>query len=277
MIPAYKEDVRVVPMGADLGPAYQGFEHGITQRLAQIEAQGDRSAQLPWFQALLVYPDMPWVGWKCKTRRGTVLGEAPALPKQLVYPLEQALIDYVREQFERRLPVIVFTENTGIYDDQERLKNLFERYLCSPSGDALDVAILRATVHGGDRQAWINERIVEGVDVLICNPVLTCDLTLTYFKRIAYKRIPQQSETLYRSARCLLRPEQDENIETVFFSYQGSVALRLLHQLAFPGLRQLDTAVFKPQGVRPLPDIIEEIARLMREDLGHERTELAQH
>lgn len=269
MIPAYKEEVRVVPMGEDLGSAYRGFEHAITHSLAQIEEQGDRSGQLPWFQALLVYPDMPWLGWKCKTRRGTVLGEAPALPNQLVYPLEQALIDYVGQQFERRLPVIVFTENTGLYDDQERLKNLFERYLCSPSGDALDVAILRATVHVEDRQAWINQRIAEGVDVLICNPFLTSNLNLTYFKRIAYKRIPQRGETLYRSARCLLSPEQDKNIETIFFSYQGSMALRLLHQLAFPGLRQLDIAVSNPQGVRPLPDIIEEIARLMREDLGH--------
>jgi hypothetical protein len=157
MIPTYKEEIHVISMGGELGPAYQKFEREITQRLAQALTQDDSSGQVPWFQALFMYPDMPWLGWTCKTRReGIVLGEAPALPKHLIYPLEEALIDYVRDQFFQRRPTIVFTENTGQDDDQERLKELFERNLYGPSGDSPGVTIMRASLatrRGGNRQA----------------------------------------------------------------------------------------------------------------------------
>jgi hypothetical protein len=270
MVPAYhyQESVYVVSMGEDLGPVYEHFEREITQRLAQGEAQG--KDLLPWFEALLVYPDMPWLGWTCQTMGGDLLGEAPALPRKVVYPLERALIGYVRTQFEQRLPIIVFTENTGQYDDQERLKDQFERFLVLRSGRAPHVAILRETVGVEDRQTWIDQRRAEGVDVLICNSVRIFDLNLTYFKRIAYKRIPLSTQTLYRSAHCLLRAEQDQNVETVFFAYQNSIALRFLRWLT-SDFSMVNMSVFLSQETEQRTDVVAKIAQQMIQEMEQEK------
>ena len=226
--PPYCEQVRLVEMGPLLGPAYRAFEQATTKRVEEYLAQDDMAPLIPWFKALLIYADMPWLGWTCRARDGEVLGSAPVLPYHTIYPLEQALIDYVGEQARQGLPTIVFTENTGSFDDQERLKGLIEQHVRGRQGSAPGVAILRGAMAMRERQAWIESCARTEVNVLICYPAFIGDLDLAYFKRIAFKRIPTQREDLHRAARCLLGPAQDTAAQTAFFAYEESMALRLL-------------------------------------------------
>jgi hypothetical protein len=231
----YSEEIQFVDMGKELGHAYRSFEQTATLELGQLLAQGDNSGLSAWYNALLIYPDMPWLGWTCQTKSGHLLGEAPALPEDVVYPIERALIDYVQEQYDKKLPVLVYTENTGQYDDQERLKYLFETKVRGRGGKKLKVAILRSTTTKKtmDREAWLERCVQDGVDVLICNPALVkVGLDLIYFKRIAYKRTPRKVSDLRQSSRRSLRPGQDTDVEVVFFAYKESMALRLLHLMA---------------------------------------------
>jgi len=235
----YREEVRMVLMGSELGPAYKAFEQEVTHNLRQLSANGNISGLIPWLLALLIYPDMPWRGWECKTlRRGweprtlhSDLGTAPALSKQSVYPIEAALIDYVQEQVSQHLPTLVFSENSEpLTNDHDRLQSLFEEHVVTASEDAPRVAILRNSVYWGNRQAWVDERTgEEAVHVLICDPVRVADLQLAYFKRVVFKRIPLARKTLQQAARCLCTPGQDRGVETVFFVYEDSLALRLMH------------------------------------------------
>jgi hypothetical protein len=218
-----------------LGDAYSTFEAVTTEVLGQLLSQGDNSALAPWYAALLIYPDLPWLGWTCKTKRGILLGEAPALSEEYVYPIERALIDYVQEQHTKGYPVLVYTENTGQYDDQERLKYLFETKVHGRGGRRLKVAILRSntTKKTLDREAWLARCVEEGVDVLICNPALVkTGLDLIYFPRICYKRVPRKVNDLRQSSRRSMRPGQNTDIEVVFFAYQPSMAMRLLYLMA---------------------------------------------
>jgi hypothetical protein len=231
----YREEIRFVDMGEPLDDAYGIFEAQITEILGQLLAQGDNSALAPWYAALLIYPDLPWLGWTCKTKRDVLLGEAPALSEEFVYPIERALIDYVQEQHDKGYPVLVYTENTGQYDDQERLKYLFETKVNGRGGRRLKVAILRSntTKKTMDREAWLARCVAEGVDVLICNPALVkTGLDLIYFPRICYKRVPRKVNDLRQSSRRSLRPGQNTDIEVVFFAYKGSMAMRLLYLMA---------------------------------------------
>jgi hypothetical protein len=231
----YTEKIQFVDMGEELGNAYAAFEQATTLALGTLLSQGDNSGLSPWYNALLIYPDMPWLGWICKTKRGDLLGIAPKLPEDTVYPIERALIDYVKAQHDKGLPVLVYTENSGQYDDQERLKYLFETKVRRRDGRKLKVAILRSntTKKTMDREAWLQRCVNDGIDVLICNPALVkVGLDLIYFKRIAYKRTPRKVSDLRQSSRRSLRPGQDTDIEVVFFAYKGSMALRLLHLMA---------------------------------------------
>lgn len=231
----YHEEIRVVEMGDTLGPVYEQFEWVITEKMGAALSAGDKSVLSPWYTALLTYPDLPWLGWTCRTKYGLELGKALALPEQVVFPIERALIDYVQEQHLAGYRVLVFTENTGKYDDQPRLKQLFETKVRGRGGRPLKVEILRSTTtkKSMDREAWLNRCVERGVDVLICNPALVkVGLDLLAFPRIAYKRVPKKVTDLRQSARRSLRPGQTENVEVVFFTYLGSMALRLLHWMA---------------------------------------------
>lgn len=232
----YTEKVHVVKdMGDLLGPAYRAFEEESTKNLGKLLSEGDKSGLSPWFYAMLYYPNMPWLGWTCRTKYGTVLGTAPALPKDVVFPLERALIDYVQEQQDQGFPVLVFSENTGIYDVQPRLKELLETKVHKRNGQKPKVVILRSnsTKKTMDREEWLERQVKAGVDVLICNPKLVkVGLDLIAFPRIAYVSFPRETTDLRQSARRSLRPGQKVDVEVVFFAYLGSMALRLLHLMA---------------------------------------------
>jgi len=234
-LPNFSEEIRIVEMGETLGAAYEIFQEESTDMLGKLLSLGDKSGLSPWYTALLTYPDMPWLGWTCRTKHGTLLGEAPKLPEETVYPIERALIDYVQEQHLSGHRVLVFTENTGKYDDQPRLKRLFETKVRGRGGRKLRVEILRSTTTKKtmDREAWLRRCVDRGVDVLICNPALVkTGLNLKEFPRIAYKRIPKKVTDLRQSARRSLRANQDVEVQVTYFSYLGSMALRLLHWMA---------------------------------------------
>lgn len=231
----YAEEIRFVEMGEPLAEAYGAFEAEATKALGKLLAQGDHSGLSAWYNALLIYPDMPWLGWTCQTKQGELLGTAPALPEAVVYPLERALLDYVQEQHDQGFPVLVYTENTGKYDDQARLKHLFETKVRGRGGRTLSVAILRSTTTKKtmDREAWLERCVRDRVDVLICNPALVkVGLDLIYFPRICYKRTPRKVSDLRQSSRRSLRPGQTTGVEVVFFAYAPSMSLRLLHLMA---------------------------------------------
>jgi hypothetical protein len=231
----YREVVRVVKMGNPLGPEYAAFEEESTTNLGKMLSTGDKSGLSPWFYALLYYPNMPWLGWECRTKQGLLFGKAPALPEDMVYPLERMLIDYVKAQQDQGLPVLVFTENTGIYDVQPRLKKLLETKVRDSFGRKPKVVILRSnsTKKTMNREEWLNRQVQAGVDVLICNPRLVkVGLDLIAFPRIAYMSFPRSTSDLRQSARRSLRPGQKVDVEVVFFAYEGSMALRVLHLMA---------------------------------------------
>ncbi|GCE32017.1 hypothetical protein KDA_75010 [Dictyobacter alpinus] len=231
----YREEVRVVPMGPVLGPEYSEFEREATRNLGKMLSSGDKSGLSPWFYAMLYYPNMPWLGWECRTKHGLVFGKASALPKDMIFPLERSLIDYVQEQQDQGLPVLIFSENTGVYDVQPRLKELLETKVRKRGGKKLKVVILRSnsTKKTMDREEWLDRQVKAGVDVLICNPRLVkVGLDLIAFPRIAYMSFPRSTSDLRQSARRSLRLGQQVDVEVVFFAYLGSMALRLLHLMA---------------------------------------------
>jgi len=128
----------------------------------------------------------------------------------------------------------VFTENTGVYNVQPRLKKLLETKVRGRDGKKLKVVVLRSTsTKTIDREQWLEQQVKAGVDVLICNARLVkVGLDLIAFPRIAYMSFPRSTTDLRQSARRSLRPGQQNEVEVVFFTYIGSMGLRLLHLMA---------------------------------------------
>ena len=233
-LPRYHEEIRVVPMGNVLGPAYDAFEAETTQAIGRMLARGDTSGLSSWWNGLLTYPNMPYRGFVCRIKRtGEVFGTAPELPETVVYPKERAILDYVQHEAQAGRRVLIYTENTGYYDIMPRLKTLLETKVQGRFGAPLKVAILRSnTIQTIDREAWLEKQVEAGCDVLICNPKLVkVGLDLLPFPTILYASIPKSTSDLRQSSRRSLRPGQTKPVRVVFFVYPTMEA-RLLRLMA---------------------------------------------
>ena len=233
-LPPYREEVRVVPMGEMLGPVYEIFQAEATRELGKMLAHGDKSGLSSWLNGMLIYPNMPYLGWVCRIKRtGRIFGEAPALPEEMVYPKEQALLDFIQHEAQAGRRVLIYSENTGYYDIMPRLKSLIEQHVRGAGGKRLSVAILRSTtVETIEREAWLTRHVEAGCDVLICNPRLVkVGLDLIAFPTIVYASIPTSTSDLRQSSRRSWRPGQTQAVKVVFFVYP-SMESRLLRLMA---------------------------------------------
>lgn len=230
----YKEYIHVVDMDEPLGSTYSTFEQEATRELGQMLVCGDKSGLSSWWNGMLNYPNMPYRGWTCIVKKTQyVFATAPALPEEHVYPKEREMLSLVQKQLASGRRVLIYTENTGYYDVQPRIKSLLEQHVRLPGGRALKVAILRSTtVETIDREAWLADRVREGVDVLICNPKLVkVGLDLIDFPTIVYVSIPTSTSDLRQSSRRSLRPGQRNPVEVHFLVYP-TVEARLLRLMA---------------------------------------------
>lgn len=242
----YEEHIRFVSMGEELGTAYSVFQGEITRKMRDLLREGDNSGLSPWYHALLTVGDMPWQEYVCQTKQGVLLGKFAKLPESSIWPIETALLNYVQEQHTAGHRVLVYTEHTGQYDEQLRIKALLERYVRGRGGRRLDVRTLRtnSTRRSMDREAWLARAVEEGVDVLICNPALVkVGLDLIAFPKIVYKSFPDKVTDFRQSSRRSWRPGQTENVEVVILTYHEAMSARLLQLMARKTL-----ASFKVEG-----------------------------
>jgi SNF2 family DNA or RNA helicase len=140
---------------------------------------------------------------------------------------ELALIDLCLEQKKLFRRVLVYTIYTGVRDTASRLKRLLER-------QGLKVSVLRATVSAETREAWIEEEVERGCDVLICNPELVkTGLDLLEFPTIAFMQTGYNVYTVIQASRRSWRLGQTQPIHVYFFGYAGTAqetALKLMAQ-----------------------------------------------
>ncbi len=201
-LPSYEENVIEVEMGANLGKAYEQIEKDIQQ--AVKENRGNRSLMSLMMHRLLLYPDHPFdIGeiWGKRFNPATkqyesfLVTAAPDLPKQVVYPKEQKLIDDIREELRHGRRCQVYATFTGEFDVAARLESMLR-------GAGLRVAVLRSTVPTLKRELWYEKQLKEGVEVVICHPKLVeTGLDLLAFPTIYFYETGYSLHTLRQASR----------------------------------------------------------------------------
>ena len=179
---------------------------------------------------LLCYPDHPFGFGPLKALirdgNGDLHREEIAWPENLdeaiIYPKEQWLIDDLRKERLEGRRCLVFATYTGDHDVTHRL----EQVLCR---EGFRVAVMRASVPTDRREAWIAERVREGVDVVVCHPRLVqTGLDLPEFPTIYFAETGYSLYTLRQASRRSWRIGQRKNVRVKFVHYQDTVQERCL-------------------------------------------------
>ena len=173
-LPPYEEQVLLSGMdretditGFSQRKAYDLVFDTLRQALAEALAKGSKRLLATYLQTLLAYPDGCTRGETVfDPQTGNVLIQMPPLSEDKLYPKEQALVDLVAAERLAGRKVLVYATHTGTRDITERMDQFLTRH-------GFRVAVLKADSVAPDRrETWVEERVKQGVDVVICHPRL---------------------------------------------------------------------------------------------------------
>ena len=233
-LPPYEEQVLL--SGMDRETDFTGFSQRkaydlvfdtLRQALAEALAKGSKRLLATYLQTLLAYPDGCTRGETVfDPQTGNVLVQMPPLSEDKLYPKEQALVDLVAAERLAGRKVLVYATHTGTRDITERMDGFLTR-------QRFRVAVLKAdTVAPDRRETWVEERVKQGVDVVICHPRLVqTGLDLIDFPTLCWFETDYSVYTMRQASRRSWRIGQTRPVKVVFMAYRNTLqadALKLV-------------------------------------------------
>ena len=191
-LPPYEEQVLLSPMDAEPDAtglsqraAYDELFGTLRAALADALSKGSRRLLATYLQTLLAYPDGCTRGETVfDPETSDVLVQVPPLNEERLYPKERALLDLVAAERLAGRRVLVYVTHTGTRDITGRMEDILTRH-------GFRVAVMKAdAVPPERREAWVQTRVEEGVDVLVCHPRLVqTGLDLVAFPTIVWAEV----------------------------------------------------------------------------------------
>ena len=233
-LPPYTEEVLVSGMDAEPDStglsqrsAYDALFETLRSALADALAKGSRRLLAAYLQSLLAFPDGCTRGETVfDPETGDVLAQVPPLSEDRLYPKEKALLDMVAAERMAGRRVLVYVTHTGTRDITGRMDDILTRH-------GFRVAVMKADAVAPDRrEAWVADRVAEGIDVLICHPRLVqTGLDLIEFPTLVWFETDYSVYTMRQASRRSWRIGQTQPVRVVFMSYRGTLqadALKLV-------------------------------------------------
>ena len=173
-LPDYTEQILLSSMdseedatGYSQRSAYDTVYEELRKELAEALKAGSKRLLATYLQTLLAYPDGCTKGETVfDPRSGDVIVQVPPLSEEKLYPKEKALVDLVAAERMAGRRVLVYATHTGTRDITERMDDILTRH-------GFRVAVMKADAVAPERrEAWVEERVKQGIDVMICHPRL---------------------------------------------------------------------------------------------------------
>ena len=180
-----------------------------------------------YLQTLLAYPDGCTRGETVfDPQTGNPLVQVPPLSEERLYPKEKALVDLVAAERLEGRRVLVYATHTGTRDITGRMDDILTRH-------GFRVAVMKADAVAPDRrEAWVAEKVKQGIDVLICHPRLVqTGLDLIDFPTICWYETDYSVYVMRQASRRSWRIGQTRPVKVVFMSYRNTLqadALKLV-------------------------------------------------
>ena len=167
----------------------------------------------PWGDGLRP-PDWGPAGAGAPTGRGEAL------------PQGEGLVELVSAERKEGRRVLVYATHTGTRDITQRMEDFLTRH-------GYRVAVMKAkAVPPERREAWVGDRVKEGVDVVVCHPRLVqTGLDLVDFPTIVWFETDYSVYVMRQASRRSWRIGQTRPVKVVFMAYRNTLqadALKLV-------------------------------------------------
>ncbi len=233
-LPPYDEQILLSSMdseedatGYSQRSAYNTVYEELRLKLAEALKAGSKRLLATYLQTLLAYPDGCTRGETVfDPRSGDVIVQAPPLSEERLYPKEKALIDLVAAERMEGRKALVYATHTGTRDITERMDDMLTRH-------GFRVAVMKADAVAPERrEAWVADRVKQGIDVMICHPRLVqTGLDLIDFPTLIWYETDYSVYVMRQASRRSWRIGQTRPVKVVFMSYKNTLqadALKLV-------------------------------------------------
>ena len=233
-LPDYEEQILLSSMdteedatGYSQRSAYNTVFEELRKKLTDALKSGSKRLLATYLQTLLAYPEGCTKGETVfDPRSGDVIVQVPPLSEEKLYPKEKALVDLVAAERMEGRRVLVYATHTGTRDITGRMDDILTRH-------GFRVAVMKAdAVAPNRREAWVADRVKQGIDVMICHPRLVqTGLDLIDFPTLVWFETDYSVYVSRQASRRSWRIGQTRPVKVVFMSYRNTLqadALKLV-------------------------------------------------
>lgn len=179
---------------------------------------------------------------------------------------EQKLIEIAKDKVAKGEKILVYYA--------WKKNNLDDRLLKILQDNGFNVALLEASVKNTERKDWIENKVQNGTDIIICNPsLIETGLDLLDFTTIIFYQVAYNLFTLRQASRRSWRLSQDKDIEVYFLYYKNTIQETALSLMATKLMAaQVVEGKFSEEGLRAMgdtEDILTQIYKSVSEDIEH--------
>jgi len=244
-LPEYTEIPCPIDMESDMAEKYADFEDELKTALKKQLCKGSKRLLGAYLQSLLAWPDAPYRDEVVRdSKTGEVVASIKGLDNHRDFPKEEWLMARISEEIQAGRRTCVYTPHTDTRDITGRLKEIAEKA-------GARAVVLKSTVDPEKREAWIDNVVAGGAEVLICNPKLVeTGLDLVAFSTAVFFGTEYSTYTLRQASRRFYRIGQTQPVNIYFPVYMETMqekALKLVAQKIRAALRvegfSLDTGL----------------------------------
>jgi hypothetical protein len=260
-LPEYEEIPVQLQMNEDVAVEYRRLENQF-KNIFIYQRNIAKKILSAYLGLLTVYPDQPY-GQKPVIH--PISGDDLVVPKDMscfeeLHEKDNSVLDVVQKKTAEGGRVLVYTSWIRT-DTQDKLTKLL-------SENGYRVSVLTSSIPPNRREEWVENQVIDGIQVLITNPSLVeTGLDLNDFTTLYYYNIAYNLFTLRQSSRRSWRINQKApRIEVYFTYYEGTMqnrAIRLMaSKLAVAGIIEGN---FTDEGLAAMSDCSDMTTALARE------------
>lgn len=263
-LPGYTEIPIGIEMDSELKSAYSNLEEQFAQVVGKIKDNGSKLLG-SMLQTLSTYPDMPYNQSEIYNPETNEVAVTPLNLEEGIRNKERELLKITQEKIANGEKVLVYVQWTKKTDVTEKLIKMFEE-------NNIKSAVLTSSVSADVREEWIEKKLKQNIDVLICNPKLVeTGLDLLPFTTIVFYQLGYDIFTMRQASRRSWRLSQTKDVTVYFLYYENTIQEKALSLMATK--LQASMAIegkFSEEGLRAMSnneDLLSKIANSVVEGI----------